>query len=447
MQLESPTTMKSHVTRVVRAAQRKNAHVSAYIRLAVVAVLLVSLMPVRDEFPWSSLPVVILSGYGAIGLLSLALAQAGVFRPWLPWAYATLDVSILVTLLTLLTDLHGIPLRDAFRVPGAAMIFLFLAQAALRYQPALVLYTAALYVASWAVLVIGFGGHGAAPTPIPSGADLPLHVEYLRLVITVLVALILGLVAYRTRKLLQSSIVEARSKSNLAKYLPANLVREMADNGIHLIEESRRQVVAVLFIDIRNFTGMSENMGPGAVTKLLTEFRRRMTRVVLSHGGTLDKFIGDAIMVEFGIPEPSKSDAHDALLCGVDMLRGLRSWNMERASLKLPPVEAGIGLHYGEVVAGALGDEARLEYTVIGDTVNTAERIERVTRQANVPMLVSEALREAAGEWPPGVTCTALPPQGLRGREQPINLYAIGFAKDFLDRSIARPDSQVEQQT
>jgi adenylate cyclase len=425
--------MKSHVTRVVRAAQRRNERVSAFIRIAVFVVLLTSLIPVRDEFPWSSLPVTILSGYGAIGLLSLALAQAGVFRPWFPWAYATLDVSILVTLLTLLTDLHGIPLRDAFRVPGAAMIFLFLAQAALRYQSALVLYTAALYVASWVVLVIGFGERGSAQMSTPSGADLPLHVEYLRLVITVLVALILALVTYRTRKLLQSSIVEARSKSNLAKYLPANLVREMADNGIHLIEESRRQIVAVLFIDIRNFTGMSENMDPSAVTDLLTEFRRRMTQVILSHGGTLDKFIGDAIMVEFGIPEPSESDARDALLCGVGMLRVLGLWNTERASLGLAPVEAGIGAHLGEVIAGALGDAARLEYTVIGDTVNIAERIEHLTRQANVPMLVSEALFDATGEIPPNVTCTALPPQALRGREKPIGAYAIRPSEDFLD--------------
>jgi len=295
--------------------------------------------------------------------------------------------------------------------------------------------------------VVGFGGRDLATTPVPSGADLPLHVEYLRLAITVLVALILGLVVYRTRRLLQSSIVEGRSKSNLAKYLPANLVRDMADNGIHLIEQSRRQTVAVLFIDIRDFTGMSENMDPGAVTDLLTEFRRRMTRIVLSRGGTLDKFIGDAVMVEFGIPEPGKSDARDALQCGVDMLRGLRSWNVERASLGLPPVEAGIGVHYGEVVAGALGDEARLEYTVIGDTVNTAERIERLTRRVCVPMLVSRALLGAAGEPPPGVTCVALPPQGLRGREKPISLYAIQLAEDVHERSAEKPDRQAGRQT
>lgn len=417
--------MKSHVTRVIRAAQRRNERVSAYIRLTVIVVLFASFIPVRNEFPWSSLPALVLSAYGAIGLLSLALAHAGVFRPWIPWVYATVDVLILVILLMVLTHVHGIALRDAFRVPGAAMIFMFLAQAALRYQPVLVLYTAALYVVSWIILVMGFGESGPAPGSTSAVTELPLHIEYLRLVITVLVALILGLVVYRTRRLLQSAIIEARSKSNLAKYLPANLVREMADNGIHLIEQSRMQTVAVLFIDIRNFTGMCENMDPGAVTDLLTEFRKRMTRVVLSRGGTLDKFIGDAIMVEFGVPEPGESDARDALLCGIDLLRALTEWNKERASLDLPPVEAGIGVHYGEVIAGALGDESRLEFTVIGDTVNTAERIERATRQAKVPMLVSRALLDAAGDPPPTVTCNPLPPQALRGREQPIWLYAI----------------------
>lgn len=425
--------MKSHVTRVIRAAQRRNERVSSYIRLTVVAVLFASFIPVHDKFPWASLPMVILSAYGAIGLLSLVLAHGGVFRPWIPWVYATVDVLILVILLMVLTNVHGIPLRDAFRVPGAAMIFMFLAQAALRYQPVLVLYTAALYVVSWIILVIAFGESGSVPVVTSSRTDLPLHIEYLRLVITVLVALILGLVVYRTRRLLQSAIIEARSKSNLAKYLPANLVREMADNGIHLIEQSRLQTVAVLFIDIRDFTGMCENMDPSAITDLLTEFRRRMTRIVLSRGGTLDKFIGDAIMVEFGVPEPGEFDARDALLCGIDMMRGLREWNKERGNLNLPPAEAGIGVHYGKVIAGALGDEARLEFTVIGDTVNTAERIERATRKAKVPMLVSQELLNAAGDPPPNVTCTSLPPQVLRGREKPITLYAIRPVADHSD--------------
>jgi len=360
--------------------------------------------------------MLVLSAYGAIGLLGLALAHAGVFRPWIPWVYATVDVLILVILLVVLTNVHGIPLGDAFRVPGAAMIFMFLAQAALRYQP-----------------VIGFGESSPAQVSTFAVTELPLHIEYLRLVITVLVALILALVVYRTRRLLQSAIIEARSKSNLAKYLPANLVRDMADNGIHLIEQSRLQAVAVLFIDIRGFTGMCENMDPGAVTDLLSEFRRRMTRIVLTRGGTLDKFIGDAIMVEFGVPEPGEFDARDALLCGVDMLGGLTEWNNERVNLSLPPVEVGIGVHYGEVIAGALGDEARLEFTVIGDTVNTAERIERATRQAKVPMLVSQALLDAAGNLPSSVVCNPMPHQALRGREKPINLFAIRPVADHFD--------------
>jgi adenylate cyclase len=96
-------------------------------------------------------------------------------------------------------------------------------------------------------------------------------------------------------------------------------------------------------------------------------------------------------------------------------------------------VKVGIGAHLGEVFAGALGDATRLEYTVIGDTVNIAERIEHLTRQADMPMLVSEALFDAIGEIPPGVTCTALPPQVLRGREKPIGVYAIQPSEDLLN--------------
>ena len=144
------------------------------------------------------------------------------------------------------------------------------------------------------------------------------------------------------------------------------------------------------------FTTLSENMTPEAVVGMLRDFHGRLARTIFAHGGTLDKYMGDAVMAHFGTPRPGPDDASRALACGLDMVREIDTWNAERTAAGEPAIRIGIGIHYGSVVAGNIGDERRLEYTVLGDTVNVASRIEALTREANTPLLVSDDLIAAA---------------------------------------------------
>lgn len=414
--------MRSHVNRVMREAARRNERLSAYVQLLGLAILVITFEAVRHSFPWTTIPVFVLGAYGMVGALNFTLATAGIYRAWLPWAYSTADVLILLSLPLGLIQLYGVGLSDALRVPGMALIFVFLAHAALRYQPLLLLYTMALYAVGWLALVLLVGANeGPLDRPLP----LPLGVEYARLAITFLVAAILAVSAMRTRRLLMRAAIEARSKVNLAKYLPAPLVREMADSGIHLAEQTRHQKAVVMFIDIRGFTALSERMPPAEIAEILGQFRGRLGQVIIDAGATIDKFIGDAIMVEFGVPEPGENDALAALKCGRELMCALRDWAEERRNAGLPVVTAGIGAHYGEVMAGAIGDERRLEYTVIGDTVNTAERIEALSHELEAPMLVSTELVEAAGKLPAGLGAAPVAPIRVRGRGHPVSLLAL----------------------
>ena len=128
-------------------------------------------------------------------------------------------------------------------------------------------------------------------------------------------------------------------------------------------------------------------------------------------------------MIVFGVPQPAADDARRALACAEAMFRGLAAWNADRAADGAAPVGIGMGLHFGEVFCGAIGDDARLEFTVLGDTVNVAARLQDETKTSHCPMIVSQALMEAAGETEADGGWTALPTDHLRGRDAPIALF------------------------
>ena len=173
---------------------------------------------------------------------------------------------------------------------------------------------------------------------------------------------------------------------------------------------------------------MSERMTPDVLVALLQEFHRRLAQTVFTHNGTIDKYIGDSVMVHFGTPHPRRDDPLRALSCACATIGELDKWNRQRSNDGLEPVRVGIGLHFGKVLVGNIGDERRLEYTALGDTVNVAQRLERLTRDLGVTLVVSNDLIAAVrdrglddGETLPKLTRIA--PQQIRGRAGPIDVW------------------------
>src|SRR5712691_5598203 len=137
---------------------------------------------------------------------------------------------------------------------------------------------------------------------------------------------------------------------------------------------------------------MAERLAPEAVVTMLRQFHTRMTAQIFACGGTVEKYIGDAIFAVFGLPTPSADDALNALRCAELMIAALASWNLERAQGGEPPLAIGIGLNYGPAVIGDVGSEHSLSFTVIGDTVNTASRLQGLTRDYRTPLVVGDPL-------------------------------------------------------
>jgi adenylate cyclase len=180
----------------------------------------------------------------------------------------------------------------------------------------------------------------------------------------------------------------------------------------------------ILFCDIRGFTTLSEQINPKQVVSLLNKYFSRMEQCIVKHNGIINKYIGDAIMAIFGVPLANQNQAIDAYKCCLDMRKTLAELNKELKAENMPELNFGIGLHTGNVLAGNIGSTSRMEYTVIGDTVNVASRIESLCKEYNCDLLVSETTVESI------VTCGGSLPQlesmgetQIRGRKTTINIY------------------------
>lgn len=227
--------------------------------------------------------------------------------------------------------------------------------------------------------------------------------------------------------------LERERRVNLGRYLDPAIGAWLADNSPETVRAGARHDVGILFTDIRGFTRRSEGLDPAALGRFVGEFRACVAAAAAAHGGVIDKFIGDAAMVLFGVPHPRDCAAADALACAQELLARVAAWNAERAERGEDAVRIGVGVHWGPVFCGAVGDEVRLEYTVLGDTVNVAARLQDETKSAGVPLVASRAALAASGAVddtgrPSAPGWIALPGKALRGRDGVMELYGWALA-------------------
>jgi adenylate cyclase len=219
-----------------------------------------------------------------------------------------------------------------------------------------------------------------------------------------------------------------RARNNLARYFSPNIVELLAAQDEPL-GAGRRETVAVLFADIVGFTRAAEVMDPQDVLAMLREFHIRMTAQIFASGGTVDKYIGDGIVAVFGVPSASANDAANAVSCAEMMLHALDRWNDERETKGEARLDIGIGVNYGPVVLGDVGSEHSMSFTAIGDTVNTAARLQALTRSLKTPLVVGDAVVRAIQALSPEIAAeriARLEDRGeltLRGRTNPVRVW------------------------
>ena len=212
-----------------------------------------------------------------------------------------------------------------------------------------------------------------------------------------------------------------RERSVLESYLPSTAADVLMASGA---TGGQKAEAAVLFSDLRGFTAMSESLDPAELIAWIDEFFGRMSHAILREQGMVDKLIGDAVLAIFGVPQPLDNPCESALRAALAMQQALRQLNVDRPSKSGVVVRQGIGIHFGELVAGTVGSQARRTYTVFGDTVNTASRIESLCKEYGVELLISgevyDRLSAAHQSW-----FVPLGDKTMRGRQSQTRLYGV----------------------
>ena len=225
--------------------------------------------------------------------------------------------------------------------------------------------------------------------------------------------------------------VESRAKRQITglfgQYVPPELVDEMSKDPEAFSMEGESRELSVLFTDVRGFTTISEGLEPKELSRLMNEFLTPLTRIIYKHRGTIDKYMGDCIMAFWGAPILDRQHARNAVMAGLEMHRVLASLQPYFKEKGWPPIYIGVGVNSGRMSVGNMGSEIRLAYTVMGDAVNLASRLEGITKQYGVTMIVGEATRAEV----PDVLFRELDRVKVKGKETAVAIYEpIGLSTE-----------------
>ncbi len=435
-----------HRTRVEEAFHKEEGaalKVSVYGRCMVLALIVPWLWYVGAFKGDPNLPYILLA-FALSGAAQLWLFRSNVGQPWAKFVFVFLDFALLtVAILGTTPDAYAPwPHQMSYRLDNFSYFYVFIAVTVFSYSPGLVVWAGVSIGLTWGLGVAwmvlandsltGADFDGAARSLESLAFFLDPRFVFVEgriqeIAIAFLVCCLLAAMVRRARGLVRRQAEAERERGNLARYFSPNMVDRLAETDDPL-GEVKTQKAAVLFADIVGFTAISETLEPVQVIALLRRFHQGAANTIFRHGGTVDKFIGDAVMATFGTPEAGPRDASSALACAREIDENLEHLNQELRREGLPPIAVGIGLHYGPVVMGDIGGKGRLEFAVIGDSVNVASRLQELTRKLDIRMLISgelaDAVRAEGGEEALAGFSEA-PPQVLRNREQPLSVLAL----------------------
>jgi adenylate cyclase len=215
--------------------------------------------------------------------------------------------------------------------------------------------------------------------------------------------------------------VDLRKRDNLLRFLPEPVARRLLEHGESALQPVQREVT-VLFVDIRDFTTLSESLAPRDVLQFLDEFFGHLSQIVKGHDGIVNKFLGDGMLAFWGVPETDAAHATNALKAVLDIRREVSDLNAQRIQHGLAPIRVGMGVHSGTVAAGMLGGADQHEYTIIGDAVNVASRVEGLTKLHGLDALASESTWRLCNGRFRGARVAE---EKVKGRQETVVVYSV----------------------
>jgi adenylate cyclase len=335
--------------------------------------------------------------------------------------YATVAIEIAIPTVVLAIEAHNVDVYYLHGLPPTYAYAAFIVLSALHLSFWLCAFTGALAAAGFmmvAWLVI------EPRLPPADGREVAMAValQFTNASIILLTGIATGLVALQIRKQVVNSLRSLESRQQVldtfGQHVSPEVVDHLLNTAVPLGGESRH--VCVLFLDIRNFTSFAEQRKPAEVLRYLNSLFDFMVDSINRHQGIVNKFLGDGFMAVFGAPLSDGRDSLNAVAAACDILDRLERLNQGPGAI---PTHVGMGLHSGDAVAGIVGSAQRKEYTIIGDTVNVAARIEQLNKQFDSQLLVSEAVWQEIGGNVPDAVCLGTVP--VKGKEAPVKVYKL----------------------
>jgi len=343
-----------------------------------------------DIEPWMTPVGMSLVAYFAFSVLRVWLAYRIRLPAWFLALSVAADLALLMMLIWSFHIQYDQPASFYLKAPTLLYVFIFIALRALRFEARYVLLAGLFSALGWLALVFYVVSIDPQENMITrnyiaymtSNAIL-LGAEFDKVISILMVTGILCLALVRARDLLERSVIEAAAAADLARFFSPEIASKIthSDQQIQAGQGEAREA-AILNVDIRGFTAMANDMDPTNLIQLLHEYESRMVPIIQEGGGNIDKFLGDGILATFGAVLSSESYAADAMRTVDALVNAADEWNVDRSTTGLPPISIGMAVVTGRIIFGAVGDDTRLEYTVIGDPVNLCAKLEKHNRTA-----------------------------------------------------------------
>lgn len=440
MNLANPEHLLPERAKTQLAQSRREAQILVgWVQLGIVALFAVLYFAAPKTFsadaPFAPIPWV-LGGYTVFTAVRLYFSYRRALPPWVLVISAIVDILILLVAIWSFHIQYAQPAAFYLKAPTLLYVFIFIALRALSFSPVYLMVTGMSAALGWIVLV-GIAASG------PDGMALVTrdYVEYMtsatiligaeidKVISIILVTVVLAVAVARSRALLVRALAEQTAADNLSRFLEPDVAESLRTaHDMPRIGEGVEREAAVMFIDMRGFSTLAAQLAPHEIIELLGEYQRLVVPLVHSCGGSIITFLGDGIMITFGAVRSSPGYAADALRCTDLLLSAIIDWNTARRGVGLPEIGLGIGVEAGSVVCGPIGDEQRIEYAVIGDTVNRAAKLQNHTKVEGVVALASaEVFRRAHEQGYSGDAAKkVLQACWVEGIATPVDLVVLG---------------------
>ena len=430
--------MPRHVARQLDEQRRLNEILTGWVQAALVVTFTLLYTFSRKTFPPDAMlqPVPWALGfYAAFTALRLYLAYRNKLSHGLLMVSVLVDVALLLITIWSFHIQYAQPAAFYLKAPTLLYIFIFISLRVLSIAPGYVLFAGLCAAVGW-TLMLGYalmepGGHALITrdyVAYMTSASILLGGEIDKIVSILLVSVVLTVAAARARSLLYRAVTEGAAAEQLSRFLAPEVAATIvtSDEGLRL-GQGRQTEAAVMFIDMRGFTRLTAELPPSDLLGLLGEYQRIAVPIIQRNGGSITTFLGDGIMVTFGAIRASTTYAADALRATEQLLDALGPWAEARARARRPAPGIGIGVTVGTVTCGAIGEESRLEYAVIGDPVNRAAKLQNHTKVENVRALATvRALEVAVRQGYDKTRATEIRNgREVAGVEEPLDLVVI----------------------